>query len=176
MISKNGYLMFRATALVTLLLFVFNQSALALPTGWIVQSGEVTIDNSQANKLVLTASDHAIINFDSFSVAANETVQFIQPDESASVLSRVTGSLQSDFFGNVFANGELVFINPNGIHFHASANIQIAALIASTLMMDAGLYPVCFSKEYVSFRYMASCISNVDAMSAAICILADAWK
>src|SRR5687767_10778130 len=74
-------------------------AALALPTGYIVESGDVTFDDSQANTLLIHASDHAIINFDAFSIAQNETVRFIQPFETSSVLSRVTGSLQSDIYG-----------------------------------------------------------------------------
>ena len=71
---------------------LFPRPALALPQGYTVESGEVSFDNTQdPNILTITAGDHAIINFDSFSIAQNETVKFLQPDTSASVLSRVSG-------------------------------------------------------------------------------------
>src|SRR3989338_6296640 len=75
-----------------------STTVLALPAGYIVESGEVTFDTSEANTLVITASDRAIINFDSFSIAQNESVRFIQPLDSASVLGRVTGGEHTDIF------------------------------------------------------------------------------
>ncbi len=98
-------------------LFMGKDVAFSLPTGYQTESGEVSFDASQEKTLVVTASDQAIVNFDSFSIAQDETVRFIQSGESASVLSRVTGAMQSDIYGNLFANGQLVLVNPNGIHF-----------------------------------------------------------
>ena len=117
--------------LLNFLLFVSN--SFALPTGISVESGQATIDDSQQNKLTIQATDRAILKFDSFSIGPNETVQFVQPSANASVLGRVTGLSGSEIFGSLFANGEFVLVNPNGIHFAPSANIQVGSLIASTL-------------------------------------------
>src|SRR5262245_37394466 len=70
-------------ALSFLLSMVAHDAALALPTGYTVESGDVSFDTSEANTLVITASDHAIISFDTFSIAQNESVRFIQPLDSA---------------------------------------------------------------------------------------------
>src|SRR3990167_2125668 len=68
-----------------------TQLLYALPSGYSVESGEVSFDNtSDPSILTITASDQAIINFDSFSIAQNEMVQFIQSSDTSSVLSRVT--------------------------------------------------------------------------------------
>ncbi|MGH7198638.1 MAG: filamentous hemagglutinin N-terminal domain-containing protein, partial [Candidatus Omnitrophota bacterium] len=126
-------------------------AAFALPSGYSVESGDAQFDASEDSKLVITASDHAIINFNSFSIAQNETVQFVQPFDSASVLSRVTGGASSSIYGSLFANGELLLINPNGIYFAPSANVQVGALIASTLDIQNAMYldgQLTFEKKF----------------------------
>ncbi|GEM_PF-1709823 len=114
--------------------------AFAMPAGFTVESGDVTFDQSNPGILLINASDRAIINFDSFSIAQGETVRFVQPIDSASVLGRVTGGFQSDIWGSLFANGEFVFVNTNGIHFHEGANVQVGSLVVSTLGIDSAAY------------------------------------
>ncbi|MCG3176721.1 MAG: hypothetical protein MOGMAGMI_01682 [Candidatus Omnitrophica bacterium] len=122
------------------LLSVGAPAAWALPAGWSVESGDVTFDTSDPSILTITASDRAVINFDSFSIGQGETVRFVQPIDSASVLGRVTGGSTSDIFGSLFANGQFVLVNPNGIHFGASADIQVGSLAASTLNISTADY------------------------------------
>ncbi|MBI4432918.1 MAG: filamentous hemagglutinin N-terminal domain-containing protein [Candidatus Omnitrophica bacterium] len=112
----------------------------ALPTGMRVESGEVTVESSDERSLVIHAADQAIINFDSFSIAENESVRFIQPFESASVLGRVTGGSLSDIFGALSASGRLFLVNPAGIHFHSSAQIDVHSLVASTLDIQSAMF------------------------------------
>ncbi len=135
---KKGFSSFLAFSF--LLFSVFPNSILALPQGEQVESGTATFDNTDAKTLVITPSDHAIINFNSFSIAANETVRFNQASSGSSVLARVTGGSSSDIFGSLFSNGQLVLVNQNGITFHDTANVQVGSLIASTLDIQSSLY------------------------------------
>ena len=61
---------------------------IAGPEGAQVVNGQVSIQQSGSNTAI-TASDKAIINYSSFNIAQPETVQFIQPGSSASVLNRI---------------------------------------------------------------------------------------
>ena len=119
---------------------LFPDIALAIPQGMKVEEGQASIETPDPNTMVITASDKAILNFDSFSIGQNETVRFIQPLSSSSVLSRVTGSDRSDLYGSLFANGQLILVNPNGIYFAPSANIQVQSMIASTLDIQNAMY------------------------------------
>jgi len=125
-------------------LFLFGQLsqdiAWALPSGWSVEEGTVTVDDQTPGAITFNASDRAILNFDSFSIAQNESVRFVLPSENSSVLSRILGNSQSDIYGSLFSNGQLVLVNPSGIHFGESANIQVHSLIASTLDIQNAMY------------------------------------
>ena len=104
-----------------------------LPEGQSVESGNVTFEQPNPSTLNITASDKAVINFNSFSIAQNETVNFIQPSSSSTVLSRVTGGQASNISGSLTANGILFLVNSEGIKFSPTANVQVNSLIASTL-------------------------------------------
>ena len=108
-------------------------SAFCLPKDAQVENGTVSITTPNSTTMNITASDKAIVNFSSFNIGQNETVNFIQPNSSASVLSRVTGPEASVIAGNLNANGILFLINPNGINFTPTANVQVNGLVASTL-------------------------------------------
>jgi filamentous hemagglutinin family protein len=140
-----------------LLFFLFsaNPSVYALPQGYEVVSGDVQFDQIDANTLHITASDQAIINFSSFNIGSGETVQFFQPGSSSSVLSRVTGEGASSILGNLFANGQLILVNPYGMSFGPSANVQVGSLIASTLDIT--------NQDYLARNYTFSKNPNLAA-------------
>lgn len=114
--------------------------ALALPVGLVVREGEAVVEASDARSLLIRTSDRAILEFESFSIGADETVRFFQPSAQSSLLSRVTGSSSSLISGSLWTNGELILVNPMGIHFTATADVQARSLIASTLDIQNALY------------------------------------
>ncbi len=111
----------------------------ALPQGENVESGSAIFerpDPATTNSiptLNIIADDKSVINFNSFNIAQNEAVYFIQPSVSASVLSRVSGAGTSEIAGILSANGILFLVNQNGIRFTPSAQVNVNSLIASTL-------------------------------------------
>src|SRR3954467_6853148 len=73
------------------LLLVISSNAYAFPVSGVVSAGSATITGS-ANALVINqASQNAAINWQSFNIAPNESVQFVQPNSSAVALNRVLG-------------------------------------------------------------------------------------
>ncbi|MDD5428835.1 MAG: filamentous hemagglutinin N-terminal domain-containing protein, partial [Candidatus Omnitrophica bacterium] len=106
--------------------------AFALPQDARVENGSVSIETS-GSTMNITASDNAIINFSSFNIAQNETVNFIQPANNAACLSRVTGPDASVIAGTLSANGILFLINQNGVTFTPTANVNVNTLVVSTL-------------------------------------------
>ena len=69
--------------------------ALADYSGMTVISGQVTVDtDSQTGATIFNASDHAIANFDSFSVGAGQSYVI----NSSSFLANVTGNSFSDIY------------------------------------------------------------------------------
>jgi len=109
-----------------------NPSANALPQGANTVNGTTNI-NYSGNNLNVTASDKSIINWNSYNIGQVNSVNYIQPSSSAVVLNRVVGVDPSSIYGSLNANGRVFLVNPNGILFGAGSQINVNALMASTL-------------------------------------------
>ena len=107
--------------------------AQALPTGGSVSAGAATIAQAPLNVTVTQTSQAAAINWDSFSIAQGNSVTFVQPDSSSVTLNRVIGTDPSAILGNLNANGQVFVVNPNGVLFGQTAQVNVGGLIASTL-------------------------------------------
>lgn len=103
------------------------------PSGAEIVHGQVNLTSPDPGALVIDQqSDAAIINWQSFSIGADEYVVFNQPSASAAVLNRVIGQLPSEILGDLTANGRVFLINPQGILFGAGARVDVGALMTST--------------------------------------------
>jgi filamentous hemagglutinin family protein len=106
----------------------------ANPTGGQIVAGSATITQPSSSTVqVNQTSQKAIIDWRSFNIAPTELTRFNQPNASAIVLNRVTGGDPSQILGSIQSNGQVWLINPNGIVFGASAKIDVAGLLATTL-------------------------------------------
>ena len=105
----------------------------ANPTGSTVVHGSVEFSNPSAGTLNVTASSNAIINWQGFSIGADELTRFIQPGTGSAVLNRVVGSGSSEILGRLLSNGRVFLVNPHGIVFGENASVDTAGLVASTL-------------------------------------------
>jgi filamentous hemagglutinin family protein len=121
-------------ALLASLQVLLPSLAAALPTDGHVVAGQATIQNVSPTTLSVTQiSDKAILNWNSFSIAANEAVRFHQPSMHSIALNRVIGVDPSVILGQLQANGRIFLINPNGILFGTGAQINMGGLLATTL-------------------------------------------
>ena len=89
----------------------------ANPTGATVAHGTAEISHPSAGTLNVTASSNAIINWQGFSIGADELTRFIQPGSASAVLNRVIGSDPSAILGQLLSNGRVFLVNPHGIVF-----------------------------------------------------------
>ncbi len=113
-------------------LILFSQTLLALPSGMKAVHGEVDVTR-EASELVIETGERAILEWDKFSVAEHESVQFDQASELSAVLNRVTGKDLSQIMGEVSSNGAVYLVNPNGVVIGHEGNITARSFIASTL-------------------------------------------
>ncbi|MEI6286311.1 MAG: filamentous hemagglutinin N-terminal domain-containing protein, partial [Bacillota bacterium] len=109
-----------------------TQNCLAAPEGGTVVGGAATIQQQTDVTTISQTSARAAIDWSSFDIAKNETVNFLQPNADAAMLNRVIGATSSQIFGNVNANGHIYIVNPNGINVGATANINVNGLYLST--------------------------------------------
>jgi filamentous hemagglutinin family protein len=106
--------------------------ALAAPQGGAVTAGQAAIAQNGNTTTITQASQRAAIDWRSFNVGSQETVNFVQPNSSSAILNRVVGNEASAIFGRITANGQVYLINPNGILFGRTAQVDVGALTATT--------------------------------------------
>ena len=105
-----------------------------LPTGAQVVSGDVNINQIGSDTMrILQGSQSAIVNWQSFDIGRGALVDIVQPNVDSAMLSRVIGNNLSEIYGTLNSNGQLYLINPNGILFGDSAQVNVYSLVASTL-------------------------------------------
>lgn len=110
--------------------------ALAGPTGGVVSSGIASISTAGTTTTINQSTSKAAIDWSSFSTNSNEIVNFVQPNSSSITLNRVTGTSTSTLNGQLNANGQVFIINPNGVLFGSTSQVNTAGLVASTLNLS----------------------------------------
>jgi filamentous hemagglutinin family protein len=118
-----------------------------------VQSGNTLTINQLDNQ--------AILNWATFNVSANGKVIFNQPGATAVALNRIFQANPSTIFGQVSANGQIYLINPNGFIFGATAQVNAAGLIASTL----GITDNVFSAGLLAPQILSGAFGSKAALS-----------
>ncbi|MDX1919583.1 MAG: filamentous hemagglutinin N-terminal domain-containing protein, partial [Candidatus Caenarcaniphilales bacterium] len=104
-----------------------------LPQGYKAVSGDVQFQENKNTLNVNSGSDRAIVEYNSFSVGQNASVNFNLPSSRSAILNRVTGGSASEIMGKINSNGQVFLVNPNGIIFGTTAQVNVSSLIASTL-------------------------------------------
>ncbi|MEY4481958.1 MAG: hypothetical protein RIQ84_1120, partial [Pseudomonadota bacterium] len=105
----------------------------ALPTGGRLSAGSATITQNGNNLNVTQSSQRAVINWDSFNVAANAKVEFVQPNAQAVIHNRVVSATPSQIDGMIKANGQVIISNANGVVFGKGSQVDAAAIVATTM-------------------------------------------
>ncbi|HTW75915.1 MAG TPA: filamentous hemagglutinin N-terminal domain-containing protein, partial [Steroidobacteraceae bacterium] len=98
-----------------------------------VSAGQASAALAGSKLTVTQTSNNTTLNWQSFNISADGTVQFVQPSSSAVALNRIYDANPSQILGALDANGEIYLINQNGIVFGQGAQVNVGALVASTL-------------------------------------------
>jgi filamentous hemagglutinin family protein len=106
--------------------------ASASPSGGTVTSGTANISQSGTVTNIDQSTQKASINWNNFSIKANETVNFNQPNSSSITLNRVVGNEKSIIDGALNANGQVWILNSNGVLFNSTAKVNTAGILATT--------------------------------------------
>lgn len=119
---------------VALLALAVSSPAYANPEGGVVATGDASITTPDTSTLLVDQStDRAIIDWNSFNIAVGETTIFALPDADSWTLNRVVGSQDpSLIYGTILSNGNIVIVNPDGLHFGAGSTVDVNRLIATT--------------------------------------------
>src|ERR1700733_8021156 len=119
-------------AVYLLALLSFVSVAMANPAGGAVNNGSATISSTGTVETINQTSQNAVINWQSFDIAPNETTRFNQPNSSSIALNRVNNANPLQILGTLDANGNVVLINPSGVFFGPGSKTDVNGLVATT--------------------------------------------
>lgn len=107
--------------------------SLPVPAGVFVSSGSANQSIAGNMMTINQHSDRAILNWKSFNIGAENTVQFKQPSASSIALNRIYQNDPSRIFGKLSANGQVYLLNQNGFLFGKGSQVDVNTLLVSTL-------------------------------------------
>ena len=126
---KNRQRLGKTTVAIVVSTLAISNCAWGLPQGGSVVTGNGSYTSS-GNQMDITGTGNVSVKWDSFNVAAGETVNFKNMN---AILNYVIGRQGSEIFGALNGQGVHVFlINPNGILFGKTAQVNVGSLTAST--------------------------------------------
>ena len=120
-------------SLSVLALSLFPLLGLASPIDGQVVSGIGTINQSGSLTTINQSSQSLVVNWKSFNIGSQETVNFNQPNAASIAVNRIYDVNGTQILGHLYANGQVWLINPNGILFGKGAQVNVGGLVASTL-------------------------------------------
>ena len=104
--------------------------------GGLITAGSGQIQQVGNTTTIRQDSPTLTLNWQSFNIAPNQSVDFLQPSSSAIAVNRIFSTTPSEIYGHLDANGQVWLINPNGILFGQRAQVNVGGLVASTLDLD----------------------------------------
>ena len=111
--------------------FTFGSRVFANPTGLSVSFGSA-VAQQVGSQLNITAGNNAVLNWQSFNIAAGEHTIFNQPSATSIVWNRINDANPSQIFGTIQANGVVVLLNSSGFYFGPNSFVSAAGLVVST--------------------------------------------
>jgi len=110
----------------------------AQPSGGSVVAGRAAISQTATKTTIQQATQRAAINWQSFDIGSQQTVQFQQPSAAAVALNRVVGPNPSQIAGRIDANGQVVITNQSGVTFYRGAQVNTAGLMVTAAGISNG--------------------------------------
>ncbi len=103
-----------------------------LPQSGKVAAGSASISSAGSTLTVQQNSARAIIDWKSFNLGSQAQVNFNQPSAAALTLNRVLDSNPSQIMGRINAPGQVFIVNPNGVLFGATSQVDVGGLLVTT--------------------------------------------
>ena len=100
-------------------------------------AGTAVISQAGNTMNINQSSQRAVINWSSFDVGSKAAVNFNQPNSQAATLNYVNSASKSMINGAVNANGQVIFVNNNGVVFGKGAEVNVGGMVATTMNTSA---------------------------------------
>ena len=111
--------------------------SMAIPNGHTVVYGDVTIQYFSNYMMVTSTSGKSIIDWSSFNLGQNESIQFLLPSSSSRILNRINGANGMSIINGVInSNGHVYLVNPAGITFGSNSVFNATRIYAAAGAMS----------------------------------------
>ena len=115
-----------------MLALALGSAAEAAPRNGRVVQGSGSIERSGMHTDIHQRSDFLATRWDSFNIAAHESVQAHQPNSTSRLLIRVDGGGATNIAGSYTSNGITILENQNGVQFSRGAIVNVGGLLATS--------------------------------------------
>lgn len=122
---------------VSVLAVATSMASAQSPKGGAVASGNAKISQSGKSTVVKQSSQRAVVDWESFDVGRDHTVDFQQPGRSSATLNRVQSHKPSLVQGSIKAPGTVVIQNTAGVTFSGTARVDVGGILATSQIVDA---------------------------------------
>lgn len=109
---------------------------LPVPAAALATLGRADLAFSGNNLIINQSTKQAILNWKSFNIGADSSVQFKQPDASSVALNNIYQNDPSQILGKLSANGQVYLINQNGFVFGKGSQVDVNTLLVSSLSVS----------------------------------------
>jgi filamentous hemagglutinin family protein len=129
----------------------------ALPSDAVVTIGHADFNTSNNNTTLDINQTTAILkaSYETFNIGAHETVNLNQ-QAGARAMFVITGNDASQIAGKFNVSSLLFFINPNGVYFANSAQVNVGSIVVSPLTMK--------DEDFVKGNYRFSGTNNMGSV------------
>lgn len=103
---------------------------------WVTPGGQASLSTAGTTMNItagVPSNPNVTLNWDRFNIGRDNTVNYLQPNQAAVALNLIHQANPSLIEGQINANGQIFFLNQNGIVFGPGAQVNVRGLIASTL-------------------------------------------
>ncbi len=104
----QAFSIFRMTVLVVTSALVFSTKTQAGPEGGVIVGGSGTIQQHNLTTTIHQNSSSLAIDWNSFNISKDESVNFLQPGSTSIALNRILDLSASQIHGQINANGQVV--------------------------------------------------------------------
>ena len=112
--------------------FLIPQVTFAAPSGGTAVFGGATIPTTSSDMNITSSNPNNVITWQDYSIANGERVQYDGGAKTNNYLNIVTGANTSNINGTIKGGNEVYIVNPNGVIFGKSAEVNVGHLYVST--------------------------------------------
>lgn len=112
-------------------------AANAVPDFRELKAGELTIDSTVAGLLIVDQqSEKALAVWNNFNIGQDAAVEFRQPGSDSIAVNMIDQQTPSAILGSLTSNGSVYLLNPNGVIFGETANVNVRGLVAAAMELN----------------------------------------